>query len=512
MDKFKPGWRNTLVAFGDRESETSKDENTFEIDTISIPSQFGYRLYSTCETDQSAVERKGIFSNIAVIKLQKNVPETVAKPLSVLPNWLADELNSDDLTLEFVGFGRNEKNEIGYKLSYSLPILGMCKASSEDLDNGFCYAKANASDLAYPVNSLWYNREAGGPDVGDFGSPALVKIGGKEYVVGVTSELRDNPVKLGISMDVSSFYESMGFSDLAGITKQYVEICGNGIDDDNNGHIDGEDIECSECKATFTFHNEYTNNGETNYDVYLVGSFNAEEDGTWILDDDKYKMTSDGNGTHTITINYPKNSTFEYKYHVKGWINAETGEDDGWFSDAESDGDALADFSICGKRYGVGSDVPYCGDGIFQEDNDEICDNMDIPDFLSTCSLIDESLVAGQVKCDSECKIDITGCYILADDGGIGNGESDGTRTSLPNDPEATNGKITIDSLDLPTINRPNSDSTDDSPSDSTDDSQDDGGDACSAMPLHATHSIPGALAILFGLTALMGLRRRKEC
>ena len=84
------------------------------------------------------------------------------------------------------------------------------------------------------------------------------------------------------------------------------------------------------------------------------------------------------------------------------------------------------------------------------------------------------------------------------------------------------NGKITLDSLltapkptGLPkpsttdNTGTPDKPDTPDKSDTSNDDNHDD--DGCSAMPLNSSHSIPGALAILFGLGTLIGLRRRKE-
>ncbi len=547
LEGFRYGWANAVVSFGNTDGETSQTQ--YAIEDITIPNDYGSYVSSTCDSHGNSVQENMIINDIAIVKLQENVPESVAKPIPILPPWLgkSDELYPGNISTEFVGFGFNEKGEIGYKLTFTRPIGGICKVHddgngefvgeichyNESFTINACHPSKDYCDyygtvhetynsVAYYPGTMFYRQDDGGPCQGDSGGPAFVKIGGKEYLAGITSYGDSACAGYGVSTDVQSFFEPLGLGDIKEIKNQYVEVCGNGIDDDGNGLVDGDDVECSKCEATFTFYNEYTNTAENNFDVYLVGSFNTKEDGEWIVDDDNYKMTSDGKGTHTITIKYPKNASFEYKYHVNGWMNSETGQDDGWFSDAESNGNAVADFSICGKRYGVGSKEAYCGDGIFQEENDEMCDNNDFPEIMNTCSKVDPSFVSGQLKCTSKCMIDSSGCHTAEDNGGIGNVNSDKTRTSLPSDPNAKNGKITLDSLltaptptGLPKPSTTDNTGTPDKPDtpDKTDTPNDDhhDDDGCSAMPLNSSHSIPGALAILFGLGTLIGLRRRKE-
>ena len=105
------------------------------------------------------------------------------------------------------------------------------------------------------------------------------------------------------------------------------------------------------CVTTFTYYNEWTNvgsGGTADFDVYLVGSFNMEGE-TWKTTDPAYKMTSDGKGTHTITVEWPVGTKHEYKYYVNGW------EQDSWKTDA-SDGQSngVAHITSCGMKFGHG--------------------------------------------------------------------------------------------------------------------------------------------------------------
>lgn len=554
---FQAGWKNSVVSFGNNDNETSLTQ--YEIDEITVLNEYGNYINSKCNAYGGSNYEQMLINDIALIKLKDNVPESIAKPIPALPPWLGqnDELYAQQMMTEFVGFGYNENGEVGYKLAFKRELEGICKHDGTEESSNVCYYNepiyVNAchpsikycdennitnetyNSIPFFEGTMFYRQDDGGPCQGDSGGPALVKIGGREYLAGITSYGDSACAGYGISTDVQTFYDSLRLGEITEIKDQYIEICGNGIDDDGNGLTDADDLECGSCSATFTFYNQHTNKesgGNDDFDVYLVGSFNTTEDGTWILNDDKYKMTSDGKGTHTITLEYPKNASFEYKYHVKGWVDADN-NDNGWFSDAGSNGNAVADFSICGKRYGIGSDEIYCGDGILQEENNELCDNADFPENMDSCSKVDVNYISGKLKCTADCHIDLSQCSMEEDTGGIGNAPSNNTRTSIPTDPNASKGSITLSGLmnkpaptGLPDSNTTNTDDqvnpdTPEQPASDPVTPSDDGinqeadnhddGDDCSAVPLRSVQSLPGVHAILFGLAALIGLRRRKE-
>ncbi len=109
---------------------------------------------------------------------------------------------------------------------------------------------------------------------------------------------------------------------------------------DDPGHMTEGD-----CQATFTYYNQWTNvasGGAADWDVYLVGSMN-----NWAQADPALKMTSNGNGTHSITVNLKQGETYEYKFYVSGWA------DDSWKT-IEEDGqsNAKATLDTCGKNFG----------------------------------------------------------------------------------------------------------------------------------------------------------------
>ncbi|MBQ9394623.1 MAG: hypothetical protein IJU23_03770, partial [Proteobacteria bacterium] len=133
-----------------------------------------------------------------------------------------------------------------------------------------------------------------------------------------------------------------------GATYEYIEKAATTVVDPGSGEVKDGD-----CEATFTYFNEYTNTnsgGADNFDVYLVGSFNTESDGTWKTNDYAWKMKSDNYGTHTITVKLKKGETYEYKYYVNGW------ENDSWKTDAEDgESNGKATMDSCGKKFGKGN-------------------------------------------------------------------------------------------------------------------------------------------------------------
>ena len=119
-------------------------------------------------------------------------------------------------------------------------------------------------------------------------------------------------------------------------------------------------VEPEVCDAVFYYTNEWTHTqsgGASNFDVYLVGSFNE-----WKAADDDYKMTYLGNGTHGIRLKVNKGDKLAYKFYVNGWA------DDSWKSDPtngnyDEDGNNVADINACGLTFGnansMSIDHPY---------------------------------------------------------------------------------------------------------------------------------------------------------
>ncbi|MBQ9243049.1 MAG: hypothetical protein IJ165_07455 [Proteobacteria bacterium] len=106
------------------------------------------------------------------------------------------------------------------------------------------------------------------------------------------------------------------------------------------------------CTATFEYVNKWTSKasgGESDWDVYLIGSMNE-----WKEADPVYKMTSDGNGKHTITFDVTNWGDFTYKFYINGWADNSYHSDPSKAVDADGNNQANG---TCGARY------TYCEDG-----------------------------------------------------------------------------------------------------------------------------------------------------
>ena len=234
-------------------------------------------------------------ADIGLIKLSNDVPAEVAKPILPHPKWLG--LSSVDLpvNMEFVGYGYNEKAESGVKLTYTSPVSRYCGgANPKDSWKG-CKAGSRvlgeswgSSDLCYyyygrsccversgalchpaasvyaaygvycycgteeyaliPHGGFYYDQSDGGPCQGDSGGPAFVKLGGVEYVSGITSYGDAACAYYGISTAVQDYYDWI-ISKAPEVESQYREICDNKLDDTGNGLVDCDDPTCAKDPA-----------------------------------------------------------------------------------------------------------------------------------------------------------------------------------------------------------------------------------------------------------------------
>ena len=122
------------------------------------------------------------------------------------------------------------------------------------------------------------------------------------------------------------------------------------------------------CKTTFHYFNEWSSTGacgEADFDVYLIGSFND-----WKEADPAYKMTSNGDGSHSITVDLKKGEGYVYKYYINGWAE-NSYQDEPAASDRDSEGNALANIQACGLTFGTRSGSKSCGG------NPDVPDNPD---------------------------------------------------------------------------------------------------------------------------------------
>jgi hypothetical protein len=170
-------------------------------------------------------------NDIALVRMTQNAPSGIA-PIPYLPE--AYGLTSSDVgnPLVFVGFGTTGGGGQNTRKYYFEGNLGLVC----DGPNTCSYGGASVAP-----RTIAYSNQEGGPCSGDSGGPALVEIGGQEYVAGVTSYGDQNCTYFGVSTKVDKFQTFI--EDFIGSTDP--EDCINGTDDDGDGLVDCADPECA---------------------------------------------------------------------------------------------------------------------------------------------------------------------------------------------------------------------------------------------------------------------------
>ncbi|MBR4984580.1 MAG: trypsin-like serine protease [Proteobacteria bacterium] len=263
---------NSYIKIGVGNTEAQLKNNLYDVAQIYFHENYGDRdinsKYGTIDGD------------IALIKLKKPISEDVVKPIRPLPKWLGVNRAAvrDGVQMEFVGFGYDEKGNAGTKISFAAPIAYYCGAADGDASKGCEYGsvivngchpdKSMCSSWAYysyckngyfclnnyteyvwlPHGSIYYEQDDGGPCQGDSGGPAFYTLGGVEYVAGLTSYGDAACAKTGISTAVQDYTDWI-LSKAPEVASRFVEVCGNGIDDDNNGVADCADAACASDAA-----------------------------------------------------------------------------------------------------------------------------------------------------------------------------------------------------------------------------------------------------------------------
>ena len=347
-----------------------------------------YQLNSTYGT---------INSDIALIKLKEAIPTSAAKPILPHPKWLG--ISSKDLAtdMEFSGFGYNEKGNIGTKLKFTGSVTKYCgekdnssssgckiadpivysgkHPSSDYWDCGSYYSTSTSDGMGgtcknglytnwheyvlIPHGGIFYEQKDGGPCQGDSGGPAFYTAGGIEYVSGVTSYGDAACAGYGISTAVQDYYDWI-ISKAPEVADQYVEVCGNGLDDDGNGLTDCDDAACASDPSCKT--GPYCGDGN--------------------IDDGEQ---CDGT---TFPNNTKKCSAYDSIY-ASGNIFCND--------------DCTINVNACVL-------APYCGDGMIN--NGEVCDGDKFINGYTTCAQWDDKYASGNVLCTSDCGLDFSQCVL----------------------------------------------------------------------------------------------------
>lgn len=141
-------------------------------------------------------------NDVALIHLKRSIKDIT--PIKVLPpeiGFTKESAKSNNVEVEFVGFGYDENRDYGTKLTFTGKVSGYCGAET-DSESG-CYISSNFM----PFGSIYYTQRDGGPCNGDSGGPAFLKVDGVEYVAGITSYGDSWCTIYGVSTAVQNFYD-----------------------------------------------------------------------------------------------------------------------------------------------------------------------------------------------------------------------------------------------------------------------------------------------------------------
>ena len=312
---------------------------------------------------------KLVKNDIALVKLKKPIDARIAVPVPPLPDWLAFNSGNLPASMETTGFGFDEKGYMGTKKTMSLVTTAYCGAFNKPADSKkgchmgyvdvigchpnreYCatYGEGQTEDVTIPYGSIYAPIPDGGQCNGDSGGPTFYTVGGKRYVVGVTSFGDDQCRGYNISTSVQDFYKWI-IEIAPEVATQYKEICGNGLDDDNNGYTDDADPACRNCG------NHIVNDGES----------------------------CDGS-------NFASNKTTCKQ----------------WNSLLYADGTVTCN-DDCTINYDACTKADFCGNG--RLDKDEACDLLLFSGDKTTCTEWDSKYTSGNVSCNKDCTINYKAC------------------------------------------------------------------------------------------------------
>lgn len=379
-------------------------------------------------------------NDIAILKLESAFDTQMIEPMPILPPWLGineDQIN-DGLNVYIMGYGYDEFGERNALNEIKLSVEKYC--NQED-GKSLCpygktvhvkgchpnsllcsqYGKLDYYEdrLALPAGSFLYLQANGGPCQGDSGGPAFVNIKDKYYLAGITSYGDNACSAYGISTAVQDFYDWI-VSNVPEIKDQHIEICGNGLDDDNNGKIDGDDPYCvgksycgdgildgnEECEGD-QFVNDNTDCVNWS-DAFESGKVSCEDNCMVDLSQCVKRKTPVTCGDNKLDDEESCDGNVFADPYTHEILESNLCSDfSGYFNEGtlKCHENCTYDTSECAYRE---NDEPRCGDDIIQKG--ELCDGQKFLGGLThQCTDWDNRYVEGAVQC-TRCKPDFSLC------------------------------------------------------------------------------------------------------
>ncbi len=191
-------------------------------------------------------------NDIALIKLKKPVPESVAKPAVAMPPSLGLKASDIDgkggVKVNLVGFGSQDIygwGDGGEKYETNLNIYAICPITGSFSRN--CTSDWMEEYGGAVEGVLYLDETQTGSCFGDSGGPAFYWRNGVQYVIGVTSfGVTSICNELAGYTIVSDFYDFLE-EHVTDLHASVPEDCSNGIDDNGNNLTDCDDPQCAEA-------------------------------------------------------------------------------------------------------------------------------------------------------------------------------------------------------------------------------------------------------------------------
>lgn len=302
-----------------------------------------------------------------------------------------------------VGFGERETGEHGKKMKYDHKVLAYCDA---DQIYGCVY-----ENYFFPRYAYIYNNAAGGTCSGDSGGPLFAVLGGKEYVVAVSTAVYPGP---GPEGENGNHCRGLAFSTSVADHDDFIrkmapllpddegEICYNEKDDNGDGLVDCNDPTCEKnpvCGPEIC-NNQIDDNADGNVDCDDKKCVNDIHCQAEICDNQ-----IDDNANDKIDCKDPQCASAE----ICQPENCYNGKDDNGNNLVDCDDPECSSNLICSREI-CDNQVDDNGNGLV-DCNDPVCfDAIVCSTIIETCNNGIDDDQNGQTDCNDDACADHKSC------------------------------------------------------------------------------------------------------